>query len=108
MADWIGPPARWGGHHEPARVAASSGRPRLGRRREPGAPAQTGGFVKRIVGVAFAALIAVAVAGGLYAAAPPVILKTTELGHGPALVFLHSLGSERMVWMPTAKKLVAG
>jgi pimeloyl-ACP methyl ester carboxylesterase len=53
-------------------------------------------------------LIAVAVAGaGLYAAAPPVTLKTTELGRGPALVFLHALGSERMVWMPTARKLMA-
>jgi pimeloyl-ACP methyl ester carboxylesterase len=62
--------------------------------------------VKRIVGVGFIALIAVAVAGGLYAAAPPVTLKTTELGRGPALVFLHSLGSERMVWMPTARKLM--
>jgi pimeloyl-ACP methyl ester carboxylesterase len=38
----------------------------------------------------------------------PVVLKTTEFGRGPTVVLLHGLGSGRMVWMPTAKKLLAG
>jgi len=38
----------------------------------------------------------------------PVTLKTTEFGRGPTIVLLHSLGAGRMVWMPTAKKLLAG
>jgi len=38
----------------------------------------------------------------------PVTLKTTEFGHGPTVVLLHALGSGRMVWMPTARKLLAG
>ncbi len=38
----------------------------------------------------------------------PVVLKTTEFGRGPTVVLLHALGSGRMVWMPTAKKLLAG
>ncbi len=49
--------------------------------------------------------------GGLGAwaeSAPPVLLKTTEFGRGPTIVLLHALGSARMVWMPTAKKLLAG
>ncbi|MBI1798030.1 MAG: alpha/beta hydrolase [Candidatus Eisenbacteria bacterium] len=37
----------------------------------------------------------------------PVALKTTEFGHGPTIVMLHGLGSARMVWLPTAKKLLA-
>lgn len=40
------------------------------------------------------------------AAPPPVVLKTTEFGRGPSVVLLHGLGSARMVWMPTAKKLL--
>jgi pimeloyl-ACP methyl ester carboxylesterase len=39
--------------------------------------------------------------------APPVALKTTEFGHGPTVVLLHTVGAGRMVWMPTAKKLLA-
>ena len=39
--------------------------------------------------------------------ADPVVLKTTELGHGPTIVFVHSLGSSRSDWMPTARKLLA-
>ena len=45
---------------------------------------------------------------GLLAGAEPVALKTTEFGRGPTVVLLHALGSGRMVWMPTAKKLLAG
>lgn len=37
----------------------------------------------------------------------PVTLKTTEFGRGPTVVLLHTVGSGRMVWMPTAKKLLA-
>lgn len=40
--------------------------------------------------------------------AAPVALKTTEFGRGPTVVLVHALGSGRMVWMPTAKKLLAG
>lgn len=38
--------------------------------------------------------------------AEPVVLKTTELGHGPTIVFVHSLGGNRSDWMPTARKLI--
>src|SRR5207249_11560408 len=38
----------------------------------------------------------------------PMTLKTTELGDGPALVFVPDAGMPRTVWMPTARKLVAG
>ena len=40
--------------------------------------------------------------------AEPVALKTTEFGRGPTIVLLHGLGSGRMVWMPTTRKLLAG
>jgi 3-oxoadipate enol-lactonase len=39
-------------------------------------------------------------------AGAPVPLKTTEFGHGPTIVFLHGMGSSRMTWLPTAKKLL--
>ncbi len=42
------------------------------------------------------------------AAATPVVLKTTEFGSGPAIVLVHGLGSGRMSWMPTARKLIVG
>lgn len=70
--------------------------------------------MKRWKMVTAAALIVVAAyagLGGLNAGAdspPPVTLKTTEFGRGPTIVLLHSLGAGRMVWMPTAKKLLAG
>ena len=38
--------------------------------------------------------------------AAPVALKTTELGHGPTVVFVHSLGGSRNDWLPTARKLL--
>ena len=38
--------------------------------------------------------------------ADPVVLKTTELGHGPTIVFVHSLGGGRNDWLPTARKLL--
>ncbi len=33
--------------------------------------------------------------------------KTTELGRGPAIVFVHGLGGTRTDWLPTARKLLA-
>ena len=32
--------------------------------------------------------------------------KTTELGRGPVIVFVHGLGASRSDWMPTARKLI--
>ena len=32
--------------------------------------------------------------------------KSTELGRGPAIVFVHGLGASRSDWMPTARKLI--
>lgn len=55
-----------------------------------------------LVAVAFLALRAGA------ESAPAVALKTTEFGRGPTVVLLHGLGSGRMVWMPTARKLLTG
>ena len=54
------------------------------------------------------AITALAASLGLAAVAhaEPVVLKTTELGHGPTIVFVHSLGGSRSDWMPTARKLI--
>src|SRR6185503_776511 len=41
-------------------------------------------------------------------AAQAPALKTTEFGRGPTVVLVHGLGSGRMQWMPTARKLLAG
>src|SRR5437763_16552973 len=38
--------------------------------------------------------------------ADPVVLKTTDLGHGPTIVFVHGLGATRNDWLPTARRLV--
>src|SRR5262249_47136778 len=38
--------------------------------------------------------------------AGPVELKTTELGRGPTIVFVHGLGASRSDWLPTARKLI--
>jgi len=59
--------------------------------------------------LASAALLAVALLPFVApsgAAAPPVAPKFLELGKGPSIVFVHGLGENRMVWMPTARKLV--
>ena len=45
-------------------------------------------------------------AGPAPAAAAPVTLKTTEFGSGPTVVLVHGLGSARMSWMPTARRLL--
>jgi pimeloyl-ACP methyl ester carboxylesterase len=52
------------------------------------------------------ALCAVPLAYAAHAAAP-VVLGTTELGHGPTIVILHALGSARAQWLPVARKLLA-
>jgi len=60
-------------------------------------------------GIAAALLAAVVLAAGMDTrarAAEPVTLKTTELGQGPTLVFLHDLGGGRMTWMPLARRLL--
>ena len=36
----------------------------------------------------------------------PAAPKTTELGHGPAIVFVHGVGGTRADWLPTARKLI--
>ena len=59
-------------------------------------------FAVLITGIA---LLATSIAA---AAAAPVALKTTEFGSGPAIVLVHGLGSGRMSWMPTARRLLAG
>jgi len=67
--------------------------------------------VKRWIVATAAVLVVAAGLGGLRAVAdapPEVTLKTTEFGRGPTVVLLHALGSGRMVWMPTARKLLAG
>jgi pimeloyl-ACP methyl ester carboxylesterase len=65
--------------------------------------------MKRWGRVSAAALLAIAGLVALRAGADtaPVTLKTTEFGRGPTVVLLHNVGSGRMVWMPTAKKLLA-
>jgi pimeloyl-ACP methyl ester carboxylesterase len=57
------------------------------------------------VGVVVSLLVLAAVA---FAAPPsaPVPLKSTQFGQGPTIVFLHGMGSARMTWLPTAKKLL--
>jgi pimeloyl-ACP methyl ester carboxylesterase len=62
--------------------------------------------VKRFAAVVAVMLVAVSVFGGAIAQTPPA-LKITELGKGPVIVFVHSLGGGRMQWMPTAKRLFA-
>jgi pimeloyl-ACP methyl ester carboxylesterase len=53
--------------------------------------------------LAVALLLSVALPG---MAAPPVAPKTLELGKGPTIVFVHDLGGNRSVWMPTVRKLL--
>lgn len=67
--------------------------------------------MKRRMKVSLAVLVGVMTCVGLLFASEataPAGLKTTEFGHGPTVVLVHSLGANRLVWMPTAKKLLAG
>jgi len=53
--------------------------------------------------------LAIALAAASIAAlghADQIVLKTTELGHGPTIVFVHSLGQTRNDWMATARRLI--
>jgi len=61
--------------------------------------------VKRIAIASLMLSIAVAAASSC-SAATPAVLKTTELGRGPTIVFLHTLGGGRLQWMPVARKLI--
>ena len=51
------------------------------------------------------ALVAITAATAAHAA-EPVALKTTELGAGPTIVFVHDLGAGRLAWMPVARRLI--
>jgi len=55
-----------------------------------------------IVTAALAAVLATPLA-----AQAPAALKTTDLGKGTTIVLVPGLGSQRMQWMPTARKLIA-
>jgi pimeloyl-ACP methyl ester carboxylesterase len=60
-------------------------------------------------GAAFAALTLIGILLSTAApSAPPVQLRTIEFGTGPTIVLVPSLGTGRMTWMPTARKLLAG
>jgi pimeloyl-ACP methyl ester carboxylesterase len=60
------------------------------------------------VGAAFVALSLLGILLATVApSAPPVQLRTIEFGHGPTVVLVPSLGTGRMIWMPTARKLLA-
>jgi pimeloyl-ACP methyl ester carboxylesterase len=52
------------------------------------------------------ATLVVSLAAGVLVHADPVALKTTELGRGPTIVFVHGLGGARNDWLPTARKLL--
>lgn len=54
----------------------------------------------------FAFTFAVALALAPRAHAQPVAPKTTELGRGPTIVFVHGLGGTRNDWLPTARRLL--
>jgi pimeloyl-ACP methyl ester carboxylesterase len=53
-----------------------------------------------------AALLFAAALVAASAAAAPLAPKTTELGHGPTVVFVSGLGASRTDWLPTARKLL--
>lgn len=56
---------------------------------------------------AIAALLAAAIALSASSTfAAPVAPKTTELGHGPTVVFVPGLGASRNDWLPTARRLL--
>lgn len=56
----------------------------------------------------FALALALLIAAPLAAETPARSLAVTELGKGPAIVLVPGLGSQRMQWMPTARKLISG
>ena len=48
------------------------------------------------------------ITASLAAETPVLALKSTDLGKGPVIVLIPGLGSQRMQWMPTARKLISG
>ena len=62
--------------------------------------------MRRIASLAAALTLLALTALPIAAQAPA--LKVTELGRGPTVVLVHGLGSGRMQWMPTARKLLGG
>jgi pimeloyl-ACP methyl ester carboxylesterase len=54
----------------------------------------------------YAWIVAASMGLGAAALAAPAPLRTTELGHGPTVLFLHSMGGTRNTWMPTVQKLI--
>lgn len=50
--------------------------------------------------------LAAALAATVRAQPPAGAPKTTELGRGPTVVFVHGLGASRSDWLPTARKLI--
>jgi pimeloyl-ACP methyl ester carboxylesterase len=62
---------------------------------------------RRLVSFALLAAVVLALASPVLHA-EPVALKTTELGRGPTLVFVHSMGLTRSDWLTTARKLLSG
>lgn len=52
------------------------------------------------------ALTAALVLLSVFARRAPAELKSTELGKGPTIVFVHGLGGARMTWLPVARKLL--
>lgn len=69
-------------------------------------PSQPSGARSRCV-VLLASLLLAALAPNGLADGTPAAPKTTELGHGPTIVFVHGLGGTRTDWLPTARKLLA-
>ena len=67
-------------------------------------PIRTPAFARPAGLGALLALAAAWLAAGVHAEA--VALKTTELGRGPTIVFVHGLGGSRTDWLPTARKLL--
>ncbi len=61
---------------------------------------------RRIASLLAPGLLAASLAAGALVHAEPAALKTTELGHGPTIVFVHALGASRIDWLPTARRLL--
>ena len=62
---------------------------------------------RRTVSLLALAVLAVSLTLAAAVHADPIVLKTTALGHGPTILFVHALGGTRNDWLPTARKLLA-
>ena len=83
-------------------TAASSRSTRTPRRRATLAPAAT------LAPVSLALVTLALITTSLAADTPALALKSTDLGKGPTIVLIPGLGSQRMQWMSTARKLISG